>query len=147
MDDTSRWYRPKPNVLLLIGTATALFGYLSPWFRGSRRRQWWYSGWAYLETEGSWTWWVVVLLVIAIGASLWAGRSVGLALFAAGATVAGMFLAGAVVAVSLGMLPERTGIDWVGELPFGLGIPLMAIGFGTAIAGALAAVRRDGESS
>jgi len=146
MDDSPPWYRPQPSGLLLTGTATALFGYLTPWFRGSPRRQWWYSGWGYLEKEGGWTWWVVVFLVIAICASLWAGRSVELALFAAGATVAGMFLAGAVVAVSLGTLPERTSIDWVGELPFGMGMPLMAIGFGTAIAGALAAVRRDGES-
>ncbi|MFF5181858.1 hypothetical protein ACFY2Q_27880 [Micromonospora sp. NPDC000316] len=142
MDDSPRWYRPAPSPLLLVGTATALLGYLIPWFRASRRHRWSYSGWAYLEESDSWAWWVVVFLVIAIGASLWAGRSVEFALLTAGATVAGMFIAGAVVAVSLGMLPEGATIDWIGGLPFGLGIPLMAIGFGTVIAGALAAVRR-----
>ncbi|MET7878069.1 hypothetical protein ABZS52_14200 [Micromonospora profundi] len=143
MDDTSPWYRPRPDLLILFGTATALFGYLTPWFRRSTLYVWWYSGLAYLEEGGGWTWLVVVLLVIAIGASLWAGRSVGLALFATAAAMAGMFLAGAVVAMSLAMLPERPDFYWVGQLPFGWGIPLMAFGFGATIAGALAAVRRD----
>ncbi|MEV4660845.1 hypothetical protein AB0J85_02755 [Micromonospora echinofusca] len=142
MDDSPPWYRPVPDALLLVGTTLALFGYLIPWFRISERYLWSYSGGAYLRVGGGWTWWVVVLLVTAIGASLWARRAVGFALLATGAAVAGMFLASAVVAVSLGALPERNSINWVGELPFGWGLPLMAIGFGTVVAGALAAVRR-----
>ncbi|MET7467423.1 hypothetical protein ACFYON_05675 [Micromonospora sp. NPDC005686] len=142
MDDSPPSYRPSPDALLLFGTVTALFGYLMPWFRATRRHQWWYSGWSYLENEGGWTWLVVLCLVIAILASVWAGRSVGSAKLAVGAAVAGMFLAGAVVAVSLGSLPERSSIDWVGELPFGLGMPLMAIGFGAVVAAALGTVRR-----
>ncbi|MEV5632013.1 hypothetical protein [Micromonospora tulbaghiae] len=142
MDDSPRWYRPAPDVLLLLGTATALFGYLIPWFRASRRHQWWYSGWNYLEVGGGWTWWVVVFLVIAVLAGLWAGRSVQCAKLAVGAAVAGMFLAAAVVAVSLGALPERDSINWVGELPFGMGLPLMAVGFGAVVARAPGAVRR-----
>ncbi|RBJ05032.1 hypothetical protein DRA43_12630 [Micromonospora provocatoris] len=142
MDDSPRWYRPAPDVLLLLGTATALFGYLIPWFRASRRHQWSYSGWAYLETEGGWTWLVVVSLGIAVLAGLWAGRSVACAKLAVGAAVAGMFLASAVVAVSLGALPERSSIDWVGELPFEMGMPLMAVGFGAVVAGAPGTVRR-----
>ncbi|MGC4893687.1 hypothetical protein [Micromonospora sp. DT31] len=142
MDDSHPWYRPAPDTLLLIGTVTALFGYLVPWFRVSRRHHWWYSGWTYLEAGGGWTWWVVVFLLIAVGASVWAGRAMRLALIAAGAATAGMFLAGAVVAVSLVALPERSGVDWVGNLSVGTGLPLMAIGFGTVVAGALAAVRR-----
>ncbi|MEV0393938.1 hypothetical protein [Polymorphospora rubra] len=53
------------------------------------------------------------------------------------AGIAGMFLALAVVAVSLGALPERTSINWVGELPFGIGLPLMALGFGLLFAAVL----------
>ena len=117
MDDSPRWYRPAPDALLLVGSATALFGYLIPWFRASRLHQWSYSGWTYLEAEGGWTWLVVVSLVIAV-------------------------LAGAVVAVSLGALPERDSINWGGELPFGMGMPLMAVGFGAVVAGALGVVRR-----
>ncbi|MBU8858577.1 MULTISPECIES: hypothetical protein [unclassified Micromonospora] len=145
MDDSPRRYRPAPDLLLLTGSATALVGYLIPWFRASRVHQWWYSGWNYLETEGGWTWLVVVSLVIAVLAGLWAGRSTAFARLAVGAAVAGMFLAGAVVAVSLGALPERSSINWVGELPFGMGLPLMAVGFGAVVAGALGTVRRPAE--
>ncbi|MEH0825871.1 MULTISPECIES: hypothetical protein [unclassified Micromonospora] len=74
MDDSPRWYRPAPDVLLTVGSATALLGYLIPWFRASRRHQWSYSGWAYLEAEGGWTWLVVVSLVIAVLAGLWRGQ-------------------------------------------------------------------------
>ncbi|MEU0077311.1 hypothetical protein ABZY58_05315 [Micromonospora tulbaghiae] len=44
--------------------------------------------------------------------------------------------------MSLGALPERDSINWVGELPFGMGLPLMAVGFGAVVAGAPGAVRR-----
>ncbi|MEU7930440.1 MULTISPECIES: hypothetical protein [Micromonospora] len=142
MDDSPPWYRPAPDVLLMFGTSITLLGYLTPWFRISERYLWSYSGWAYLEVGGGWTWWVVVLLLTALGASFWARRAAGFALLTVGAAVAGMFLASAVVAVSLGSLPERSNINWVGELPFGWGLPLMAIGFGTVVAGAMAAVRR-----
>ncbi|MFY1596366.1 hypothetical protein [Micromonospora sp. WMMD737] len=142
MDDAPAWYRPMPDVLLLVGTSTALLGYLIPWFRASERHLWSYSGWGYLSVGGGWTTWVVLLLVTAIGASLWARRAVQFAQLAVGAAVAGMFLAGAVVAVSLGALPERSHINWVVELPFGMGLPLMAVGFGTVVAGALATARR-----
>ncbi len=144
METPSRWYRPAPDALLLTGAAVALLGYLVPWFRISERYLWSYSGWNYLtlSTGGGWTWWPVFFLVIAIGASLWARRVAGLAMLAVGAAVAGMFLAGAVVAVSLGALPERSSTNWVGELPVGTGLPLMAVGFGCVVAGAVAAARR-----
>lgn len=144
METPQKFYRPAPDALMLAGTATALLGFLLPWFKATERRQWWYSGWSYLTVSsgGGWVWWVVLFLAVAILASLWARRSVKLALLSAGAAVAGLFMAAAVVAVTLGGLPERSNINWVGELPFGLGLPLMAVGFGATAAGALAAIRR-----
>ncbi|MDG4764097.1 hypothetical protein O7632_08255 [Solwaraspora sp. WMMD406] len=144
MGTSSTSYRPAPDALLLTGTVAALLGFLLPWFKADEQRQWWYSGWSYLTVSSGagWIWWVVAFLTVAILASLWARRSVELALLAAGATTAGLFLAAAVVAVTLGGLPERSNINWVGELPFGIGLPLMATGFGAAAAGALAATRR-----
>lgn len=141
---SERPYRPAPDVLLLAGAVVALLGYLLPWFKVSDGNRWWYSGWNYLtfSTGGGWTWWTVVFLLVAIAASCWAGRVVELALVAAGAGTAAMFFAAAVVAVSLGAMPERSSSNWVGELPFGIGLPLMALGFGTIAAGALAATRR-----
>lgn len=137
-------FRPAPDFLLLAGAIVALLGYLLPWFKERQSRHWWYSGWNYLtlESGGGWIWWTVVFLVIAIVASCWAGRSVEVAFFAAGAGMAAMFFASAAVAVSLGAMPERDSSNWVGELPFGIGLPLMAVGFGTIFAGALAATRR-----
>lgn len=144
VDTAQKWYRPAPDVLLLTGTFAALLGYLLPWFKGTELRQWWYSGWNYLtlSSGGGWTWWVVVFLVVAIGASVWARRAVEFALLAAGAATAGLVLACAVVAVSLGAAAQSINLDWVGALPFGPGLPLMAAGFGVTAAGALAATRR-----
>ncbi|MDG4829721.1 hypothetical protein O7627_10445 [Solwaraspora sp. WMMD1047] len=143
MEASQRWYRPAPNGLLLAGSVVILLGYLLPWFKTDEQKQWWWSGWNYLtlSSGGGWTWWAVFLLVVAIGASCWAGRSLELAQVAVGAATAAMVFASAVVAVSLGGMPERSSINWVGELPFGIGLPLMAIGFGTVVA-ALAGARR-----
>jgi hypothetical protein len=144
MEASQRWYRPAPDGLLLTGSVVILLGYLLPWFKISDRYQWWYSGWNYLtlSSGGGWTWWAVLLLAVAIGASCWAGRSLALAQVAVGAATAAMVFASAVVAVSLGAMPERSSTNWVGELPFGIGLPLLAIGFGTVVAGALAVARR-----
>ena len=37
---------------------------------------------------------------------------------------------------------ERGSLNWVGEMPFGVGLPLMAAGFGLLLAGAIRSVAR-----
>ncbi|MEV7231123.1 hypothetical protein AB0M79_29510 [Polymorphospora sp. NPDC051019] len=134
-----RPYRPAPDAAMLVGAVAALAGYLLPWFKVGPSYLWWYSGWEYatLSTGGGWTLLTIPFLAGAVVASLWAGRSVAAAMTAVTAGVAGMFLALAVVAVSLGAMPERSSSNWVGELPFGPGLPLMALGFGLLFAAVL----------
>jgi hypothetical protein len=130
---------PAPNVPMLLGALAALAGYLLPWFQISDSYDWWFSGWAYAElsTGGGWTLITIAWLVLALGASLWARRSHAATMTAVVGGVAGMVFAVAVVAVSFGSMPPRDSLNWVGQIPFGIGLPLMAGGFGLLFAGAL----------
>ena len=124
---------------MLVGALTALAGYLLPWFQISDSYDWWFSGWEYadLSTGGGWTLVTIGWLVLALGASLFAGRSRTAAMTAVVGGVGGLFFALAVVAASFGTMPQRDSLNWIGEMPFGIGLPLMAGGFGLLFAGAL----------
>jgi hypothetical protein len=130
---------PAPNGFLLAGTIVAGLGYVLPWFQRQDGYSWWFSGWEFatLSTGGGWTLLVFPALVVALLASLWAGRSVDLARTALTALVAAAFLAVVVVAACFVMVPEPDGINPIADLPFGIGIPLMAVGFGLGVAGAI----------
>lgn len=133
---------------MLLGALAALAGYLLPWFQISDSYDWWFSGWAYAElsTGGGWTLVTIGWLVLALGASLRAGRSHAATMTAVVGGVAGMVFAVAVVAVSLGSMPHRDSLNWIGQMPFGIGLPLMAGGFGLLVAGALRAPERVSET-
>lgn len=136
--------RPAPDPAIVLGASLGLAGYLLPWFRLGDGYSWSFSGWAYasLSTGGGWTLITFVWIALALVAGLWARSSSGAALTAVGAAVGGLLFVLAVVAVSFAEFRERGSLNWVGEMPFGVGLPLMASGFGLLVAGGVRAVVR-----
>lgn len=56
--------------------------------------------------------------------------------------VGGLMFALAVVAASFAEFREQGGINWIGELHFGVGLPVMAAGFGVLLAAGVRALAR-----
>ena len=139
---TDRGLRPAPDAVIVVGGLAALAGYLLPWFRISDSYDWWFSGWEYaaLSSGGGWTLITIGWLVLAIGAGGWARAEPAAAMTALVTGVAGLVFALAVVAVSLGAMPDRDSLNWVGQMPFGIGLPLMAVGFGLLLAASARAI-------
>ena len=136
--------RPRPDGVVVAGALISLIGYLSPWFQKQTGYAWSFSGWTYasLSTGGGWTLITFGWLAVALIAGLWARASAGAAMTALASAVGGMLFASAVVAVSFAEFREQGSLNWVGELPFGVGLPLMAAGFGVLVAGGVRAVVR-----
>ncbi|WP_189021541.1 hypothetical protein [Micromonospora yangpuensis] len=121
---------------MLTGALLTLFGYLIPWFKQSPRYQWSYSGWNYasLSSGGGWTLWTFVFILAAIVASFWARTILGAAMTALTAAVGTLVFSLAVVAASFGAIGERSSSNAVADMPFGLGLPLLAVGLGLLVA-------------
>jgi len=113
---------------MFFGALLALAGYLLPWFE-SRIGQ--VSGWDCTNIDSGWPRFTVACLLLSIGGSLRAGRSQRSAFIAVIAGLGGMFFALSVVAASLSGFRDPLG------LPLGVGLPLMAGGFGLLLIGAL----------
>ncbi|PTA45611.1 hypothetical protein [Micromonospora sp. RP3T] len=133
-----------PDAVVVLGALVATVGYLSPWFRVSAGYSWSFSGWAYasLSTGGGWTLLTLAWLLVALVAGGWARAYPGAALTALTAAVGALTFALAVVAASFAEFRERGSINWIADLPFGVGLPLMATGFGLLVAGGVRAVVR-----
>ncbi|MEU4564117.1 hypothetical protein AB0F72_37540 [Actinoplanes sp. NPDC023936] len=138
--------RPAPDALIIGGSLVALAGYLLPWFRLQDGYAWSFSGWTYasLSTGGGWTLVTFGWLAVALIAGLWARSSQGAAVTALTCAIGGMMFALLVVAVSFAQFPEQGSSNWVGEIPFDVGLPVMALGFGLLVAGGVRAVVRAG---
>ncbi|MGC5051978.1 hypothetical protein ACLQ2S_11070 [Micromonospora sp. DT48] len=132
------------DVGMLMSTLLILVGYLMPWFRKGRRYQWSFSGWEYasLSSGGGWTLLTFAWLLLAALAALWAQTSVAAAMAAMVAAIGTLVTALAVVAASFAMIGERSALDYVAELPFEAGIPLMAVGLGLLMATSCRAIVR-----
>lgn len=128
------------DAAVLAGAGISLAGYLLPWFN-QPGYSWSYSGWEYasLSTGGGWTLLTFVALAAAAAAGLWARTDDVAAMTAA---VAAVVLASAVVAASFATLGEQTALNPVASLPFGVGLPLLAVGLGLLCAAACRAVAR-----
>lgn len=133
--------RPAPDAAVLAGSLIAVAGYLLPWFRQDGY-SWSYSGWAYasLSSGGGWTLLTLGFLAVAVVAGLWAGRSVSAAMWALVGVVGAGVLALAVVAASFSHVDEGSALNYLAELPFGIGLPLLAAGLGLALAGGCRAI-------
>jgi hypothetical protein len=109
--------RPAPDALALTGSVTALLGYVLPWFRQQDGYLWSYSGWEFasLSNGGGWTLVTFGWLVLALGASLWAGRYPGAALTVLVGGVAALFFSLAVVAASFSNVPDRSNLAVAGR--------------------------------
>ena len=136
--------RPAPDPLVVLGALVSTAGYLLPWFRLQDGYAWSFSGWTYatLSTGGGWTLITFAWLTLALLAGLWARGSAGAAMTAVVSTVGGLMFALAVVAASFAEFRERGSLNWVGQLPFGIGLPVLATGFGLLLAGGVRAVVR-----
>lgn len=136
MTDSDRRRRPVPSIGLLAGTLVALGGYLLPWFKADPSYGWWYSGLGYatdVTGGGGWTLWTFVFLALALVTAVWAGDSdVAAGVSVVSTVVAGVF-AFTVVAASLAASSGLEDRQSVVDLPFGFGIPLMAVGFGSSL--------------
>ena len=139
--------RPAPDAAVVVGALLSLAGYLLPWFRLQSGYSWSFSGWAYasLSTGGGWTLITFVWIAVALIAGLWARRSSGAAMVAVVGAICGLFFALAVVAVSFAEFRERGSLNWVGEMPFGVGLPVLAAGLGLAVAGGVRAIVRTSD--
>jgi hypothetical protein len=134
---TSSPRRPAPDPGLIAGVVVAAIGYVLPWFRLGRR-EWWYSGWGFVaEDGGGWTLWVFLLLAAALAAGVWARENQVAAALGLTALVGALLFAATVVAASLA---EAGDVGGVAGIELGLGIPLMAIGFGLGIAGVVVSI-------
>lgn len=133
--------RPAPDGALLAGALIAVAGYLLPWFNQDGY-SWSYSGWAYasLSSGGGWTLLTLAFLVVAVIASLWAGRSLAAAMWGVVGTVGAGLFALAVVAASFSHVDEESSINYLSSMPFNIGLPLLAVGLGLALAGGCRAI-------
>ncbi|MFC7247793.1 hypothetical protein ACFQO7_35470 [Catellatospora aurea] len=123
------------HLAVTTGAALALLGYLLPWFKKRDSYQWWYSGWDYatLTGGGGWTLVALVLLLLALVASFWTRRSKAATVVCLTGSVAGGFWSAAVVAASFSTMGERSSLNGLAQLPFGVGMPLLALGLGLAV--------------
>lgn len=127
---------------MLAGALVAAAGYLLPWFKQSSSYDWWFSGWEFasLSTGGGWTLITLAWLAVAVLASLWAGRSTTAAMWGVVGAVGAAVFAVAVVAASFAAIPEQSSINYLAEVPIGVGLPLLAGGLGLLLAGACRAI-------
>lgn len=134
--------KPAPDPAMLSGSLLALAGYLLPWFKVSPSYDWWFSGWGYatLSTGGGWTLWTFVWLAMVAVASLWAQRSGTAATVGLVGGIGALVFAVAVVAASFSFLPKRDSTNYLAELPIGIGLQVLAVGFGLVIAGGCRAI-------
>jgi hypothetical protein len=133
--------RPTPDGLTLSGTVCALIGYFLPWFRERGNYKWSYSGYNYIYYDGpGWTIIAVISLVAAVILALWSKHITG-AMLTLGTSIAAFTFSTAVVAASFAAIGEQGRSQVVG-LPFGIGLLIMAAGFGMAIAGSVRAIVR-----
>ncbi|GIJ23931.1 hypothetical protein [Micromonospora lutea] len=132
------------DVGMLVATLIALVGYLMPWFRPRRSALWSFSGWEYasMSNGGGWTLITFAWLALAAGAALWARTVLAAAMTGVVAAIGTLVNAMAVVAASFGTLGERSALDYVTELPFEAGIPIMAAGIGLLLATSCRAIVR-----
>ncbi|WP_428965116.1 hypothetical protein [Micromonospora fluostatini] len=130
--------------VMLTAALIALGGYLLPWFKQSPRYQWWYSGWEYasLSTGGGWTLWTFAWILLAVVVSFWAGDSVPAAMTGVVAGVGTLVFSLAVVAASFGAVGERSALNPVAGMPFGIGLPVLATGAGLLLAAGCRAIVR-----
>jgi hypothetical protein len=142
--DEAQHLKPSPDYAMLCGAIAATLGYLLPWFKQSDSYEWWFHGWGYasLSNGGGWTLMTFVFLGLALVASLWAGRSAAAAMGGTVAAIASLVFALAVVAASFSAVPERSSINYITRFPFGIGIPLLAVGLGLLVAGGARAIAR-----
>lgn len=131
-----------PSVGLLAGTVVATGGYLLPWFKPDADHGWWYSGLEYATASGGggWTLWTFVFLAIALVAAVWAGGNEIAASVSLIATVAASVFAISVVAVSLADRPDSPFLSDVAGMPFGVGLPLLAVGLGISLVAGIYAI-------
>jgi hypothetical protein len=132
--------RPAPDAAIITGVLLTTVGYLLPWFRLTPRYEWWYSGTRYLSEGAGWTGWVCACLFLTLVAGLWAGTSLGAAMAAMTAAGASALFAVAVVAFSFAQYNGDRRIDWAQDMPFGIGLPVLAAGFGLLAAACVRAV-------
>ena len=138
-------FRPAPDGLVVLGALLSLAGYLLPWFRIQSGYSWSFSGWAYasLSSGGGWTLITLGWLAVALVAALWARASAAAALTAVVAGVGGLVFALAVVAASFAEFRGGVGSsNWIAELPFGIGLPILALGLGLLLGGGMRAMIR-----
>jgi hypothetical protein len=137
-------FRPAPDGLIVVGALVSLAGYLLPWFKVQSGYSWSFSGWEYasLSSGGGWTLLTFAWLGLSLVAGLWARASAAAAMTAVVGAVGGLMFALAVIAASFAEFREQGSTNWIGELPFGPGLPLMAAGFGILLAAGIRAVVR-----
>lgn len=147
-DSATIGLRPAPDATVIAGALVSLGGYVLPWFRLQNGYEWSFSGWAYasLSTGGGWTLITFGWLAVALIAGVWARASSGAAMTAVVGAVGALVFALSVVAVSFVEFPEQGSLNWVGKMPFGIGLPLLALGLGVLFAGAVRAVVRTAAS-
>ncbi|AGL21486.1 hypothetical protein [Actinoplanes sp. N902-109] len=132
--------RLAPDAGIIVGVVLTVAGYLLPWFRLESRFEWWYSGWRYLSEGAGWTWWVFVWLALALIGGLWAGNSLGAATAAVVGTVAAAVFIVSTVAFSFAQYDIDAGISWAKDMPFGIGLPVLAVGLGLLLANGVRAI-------
>jgi hypothetical protein len=131
---------------MLLGTLVTLAGYLLPWFRRGAGYSWSYSGLEYatLSDGGGWTLLTFGWLLLALGAAPFARRRVAAAMTGVVAAVGALFTSLAVVAASFATLGEQSALNPVAQVPFGIGLPVLAAGLGLLLATSIRAVVRGG---
>lgn len=134
--------RPAPDGLAVAGALLAAAGYLLPWFRMQPGYAWSFSGWTYASLTGGGGWTLITFgwLALALAAALWARASPPAAVTTLVGAVGGMMFALSVVAVSFAQFPEKGTSNWIVEIPFDIGMPVMALGFSLLIAGGVRAI-------
>ncbi|MEU1808264.1 hypothetical protein [Micromonospora aurantiaca (nom. illeg.)] len=130
--------------LMLFAALLTLAGYLLPWFRQSPGHHWWYSGWEFatLSGGGGWTLWTFAFVLVAVGASFWARDAAEVAMIALAAAIGTLVMSLAVVAASFGSAGSRDNLNAVTDMPFGAGLPFLAVGLGLLIATACRDIAR-----
>ena len=136
--------RPAPDWLVITGVLLSTAGYLMPWFRAQSGYGWAFSGWTYATLSGGGGWTLITFgwLALALVAGLWARRFTGAAMTAVVGTVGALVFALTAVAACFAEFRERGYLNWVVELPFEFGLPVLGAGFGLLLAAGIRAVVR-----